>query len=98
MDNAYNKVAEELNLDVKAVREAYQFYWKFIRKTITSFNIKKSFNREAFDSQKTYFNLSNLGRLYVEINDKQIEYYERYVQSQRSKGSTEPCVTDSQQV
>lgn len=57
------EVAIELNLPVEVVKLAYESYWDFIRRTITSLPLKEPLNEEDFSKLRTNFNIPSLGKL-----------------------------------
>lgn len=59
----YTKVADELNLPIEVVIEAYKSYWKFIRKTIQELPLKENLSNDEFLKLKRNFNLPSLGKL-----------------------------------
>ena len=63
MLNLYKQVAEEMNIPVEVVKEAYLSYWKFIRKTIQELPLKQDLSEEQFAKLKTNFNIVSLGKL-----------------------------------
>lgn len=71
MLNLYKQVAEEMNIPVEVVKEAYLSYWKFIRKTIQELPLKNDLSEEEFAKLKTNFNIVSLGKLSCD--------YDRYV-------------------
>ena len=71
MLNLYKQVAEEMNIPVEVVKEAYLSYWKFIRKTIQELPLKDNLSEEEFAKLKTNFNIVSLGKLSCN--------YDRYV-------------------
>lgn len=78
MLNLYKRVAEEMNIPVEVVKEAYLSYWKFIRKTIQELPLKDDLSEEEFAKLRTNFNIVSLGKLSCD--------YDRYVKlKQREK-------------
>lgn len=71
MLNLYKQVAEEMNIPVEVIKEAYLSYWKFIRKTIQELPLKNDLSEEEFAKLKTNFNIVSLGKLSCD--------YDRYV-------------------
>ena len=71
MLNLYKQVAEEMNIPVEVVKEAYLSYWKFIRKTIQELPLKDDLSEEEFAKLRTNFNIVSLGKLSCD--------YDRYV-------------------
>lgn len=67
----YKQVAEEMNIPIEVVKEAYLSYWKFIRKTIQELPLKDDLSEEEFAKLKTNFNIVSLGKLSCD--------YDRYV-------------------
>lgn len=64
LSNVYKKVALELGLNESDVKEAYNLYWDYFRKSIESLPLKENLNEEGFDSLKTSFNVPSLGKFY----------------------------------
>ena len=78
MLNLYKQVAEEMNIPVEVVKEAYLSYWKFIRKTIQELPLKDDLSEEEFAKLRTNFNIVSLGKLSCD--------YDRYIKlKQREK-------------
>lgn len=65
LNELYEQVANELNLDPMVVKAAYQSQWQFIRNTIEALPLKGEFNEKRFTALKTNFNLPSLGKLYT---------------------------------
>lgn len=59
----YNKVAKDLNIDVKLVKKVYIAYWKFIKNQIQQLPLKENITEEEFNNLRTHFNISSLGHL-----------------------------------
>ena len=95
MTRLYDKVAQQLNLNKDDVKEAYGLYWKFIKETIATIPVKTVKNKEEFKKLKTYFNLSDLGKIYLYYNENKQKGYERYIQGKRSKSTVESCTVNS---
>lgn len=64
LNKVYEKVALELGLNESDVKEAYNLYWEYFRKSIESLPLKKNLNEEDFNSLKTSFNVPSLGKFY----------------------------------
>ena len=64
LSKVYEKVALELGLNSSDVKEAYNLYWEYFRKSIESLPLKDSLNEEDFNSLKTSFNVPSLGKFY----------------------------------
>lgn len=64
LSNVYKKVALELGLNESDVKEAYNLYWDYFRKSIESLPLKENLNEEGFNSLKTSFNVPSLGKFY----------------------------------
>lgn len=94
MKYTVKKVAKDLGIEEREVNKVYSLYWKFIRKTIESFDIKESFDREKFESTPHYFNLQGLGKLDVVVKDSYRDCYARYIQSKEGESTVEPCTPD----
>lgn len=57
------RVSKELNLPLKVVKEAYESYWLFIRKSITDLPLKEDLSEEDFNKLRSNFNIPSLGKL-----------------------------------
>lgn len=64
LNKVYEKVALELGLNESDVKEAYNSYWEYFRKSIESLPLKENLNEEDFNSIKTSFNVPSLGKFY----------------------------------
>lgn len=64
INSLYEKVALDLGLDKKDVKEAYKLYWEYFRKEIEKLPLKEDLNRDDFNSLKTSFNIPSLGKFY----------------------------------
>jgi hypothetical protein len=64
LNKVYEKVALELGLNESDVKEAYNLYWEYFRKSIESLPLKENLNEEDFNSLKTSFNVPSLGKFY----------------------------------
>lgn len=71
LNSIYEKVALELGLNKSDVKEAYNLYWEYFRKSIESLPLKENLNEEDFNSLKTSFNVPSLGKFYCT--------YDRYI-------------------
>lgn len=70
----YENVAKKLGIEETKVKEAYESYWKFIRETIESLDLK-NITEEEFNKLRTSFNIPRLGKLHCSYRKKQREYY-----------------------
>ena len=73
----YTKVADELNLPIEVVIEAYKSYWKFIKQTIQELPLKEDINEEEFSKLRTNFNVPSLGKI-VCTYDRMMGVKKRY--------------------
>lgn len=64
LNKVYEKVSLELGLNESDVKEAYNLYWEYFRKSIESLPLKENLNEEDFNSLKTSFNVPSLGKFY----------------------------------
>ena len=64
----YTKVADELNLPIEVVIEAYKSYWKFIKETIQILPLKDIQNEREFTQLRTSFNIPSLGKLGITLD------------------------------
>lgn len=64
LNKVYEKTALELGLNESDVKEAYNSYWEYFRKSIESLPLKENLNEEDFNSLKTSFNVPSLGKFY----------------------------------
>lgn len=63
LQDAVNRVADELDLPIEIVDKTYKGYWQFIRTTIQELPLK-NVDEDQFDTLKTNFNIPALGKLY----------------------------------
>ena len=56
-------IANKLELPKEVVKEVYESYWKFIRKTITELPFKEDISEEEFNKLRTNFNIPSIGKL-----------------------------------
>lgn len=63
MNKVYQKVAKQLNLDVKDVKKVYIAYWEYIKNHIQQLPLKENINEEEFNKLRTHVNISSLGHL-----------------------------------
>ena len=68
---AINKVAGELNLEVEVVDEAYKSFYGFVREKISELPLKEDLSEEDFNALRTNFNIPSIGKLHCT--------YERYL-------------------
>ena len=68
---AINKVAGDLNLEVEVVDEAYKSFYGFIREKISELPLKEELSEEDFNALRTNFNIPSIGKLHCT--------YERYL-------------------
>ena len=68
---AINKVAGELNLEVEVVDEAYKSFYGFVREKISELPLKEDLSEEDFSALRTNFNIPSIGKLHCT--------YERYL-------------------
>lgn len=61
---AINKVAGELNLEVEVVDEAYKSFYGFIREKISELPLKEELSEEDFNALRTNFNIPSIGKLH----------------------------------
>lgn len=64
LNSVYKKVALELGLDEKVVKEAYNAYWKYFREEVEKLPLKVDLSKEDFNSLNTSFNVPSLGKFY----------------------------------
>lgn len=84
----YKKVAEELGITEKEVRLAYKGYWMYIKDSLEQIPFKKGLNEEQFNTYKTNFNISNLGKFYCtyDLYKKRLKRY-KYVEDYKNNTS-----------
>ena len=58
----YKEGALKLGLNERDVKEAYQLYWNFFRKSIEALPLKEDLTKEEFSKLKTSFNIPYLGK------------------------------------
>lgn len=63
MNKVYQKVAQQLNLDVKDVKKVYIAYWQYIKNHIQQLPLKENITEEEFNKLRTHINISSLGHL-----------------------------------
>lgn len=59
----FEAVAKELSLEANEVKEAYYYFWEFIKQTIAAMSFENK-TKEELQSMKANFNIPNLGKLY----------------------------------
>ena len=62
LEKIYKEVALKLGLNESDVKEAYQLYWNFFRKSIEALPLKEDLTKEEFSKLKTSFNIPYLGK------------------------------------
>lgn len=62
---ALQQVANELNLPVKVVKEAYESFWYFMRETTKTLPLMDDLTEEQFNELRPNFNIPSLGKLGV---------------------------------
>lgn len=67
INEMYEIVGKELNIEPKLIKEAYEASWSFIRETIISLPIKGE-TIEDVNKLKASFNLPSLGKLHIGEN------------------------------
>lgn len=65
----YKKVGIELGVDENEVKKAYESYWRFARKIISSLPISGGVSKETFDTLKKNFRIKHIGEFFVEYNN-----------------------------
>lgn len=88
VDLFIRQTAKELDLPIGAVRDAYMAMWKFINKTISSYDFSDEYveTREEFSSHKNSFDVRYIGKIYLSYDwylkekdkIKQRRYWRRY--------------------
>lgn len=63
MDKIYKKVALELGISEKDVKDIYKSYWRFIRDKIEGLPLKEDLSLDEFNKLRTNFNIPSLGKL-----------------------------------
>lgn len=58
------QVSKEIGLPYEVTKEAYEFYWRFIRETIKNLPFKENLTEEEFNKYKTNFNIPSIGKLH----------------------------------
>lgn len=58
-----DKVSKELNIPIEVVKQAYESYWVYIRKSIVDLPFKQEVSQDDFSKLKTNFNIPSLGKL-----------------------------------
>lgn len=67
----FKQAAQQLNMPVDTVENAYRSFWKFVKKEIEALPLTDRLSEEEFCKYRTNFNIPALGKLYCT--------YERYV-------------------
>lgn len=81
LERIYRKVAKELKVDPKTVKDLYTSYWKAIREYISSLDLREDLTEEEFNKIKTNVNIPALGKLFCT--------YETYLNTLRMKDHVE---------
>ena len=68
LEKVYKEVALKLGLNESDVKEAYQLYWNFFRKSIESLPLKEDLTEEEFNALKTNINIPSLGKFNCTYN------------------------------
>lgn len=63
MTNIYKKVAKQLQLNDKDVKQVYLAYWAYIKDHIQQLPLKENITEEDFNKLRTHINISSLGHL-----------------------------------
>jgi hypothetical protein len=64
LNDIYRKAALKLGLKESDIKEAYNLYWEYFRRSIESLPLKEDLNEEDFSKLKTSFNVPSLGKFY----------------------------------
>lgn len=62
VEKAIKETAEELKLDSRDVKEAYNWYWKFFREYIGSKEFVNNLSEEEFSLLQASFNIPSIGK------------------------------------
>ena len=60
---ALEQVANKLNLPLEVVKEAYESYWRYIRRTISELPLKEDLSEEDFNKLRVNFNVPSIGKI-----------------------------------
>ena len=75
------KVAQDLNLPIEVVREAYFSFWRFIKDKMKDIPLKEDLTEEQFNKYRTSFNVPSLGKFTCSygrmLNVKKVKLYKK---------------------
>lgn len=77
MEEIFNRVAFQMGMSPETIETIYKAYWKFVKKHIEALPLKEGLNKEEFDKLRTSFNITQLGKFYVDY-DKYKKLLESY--------------------
>lgn len=76
-----SKVAQDLNLPLEVVREAYFSFWKFTKDKMKEIPLKEDLTEEQFNEYRTSFNVPSLGKFTCSydrmLNVKKVKLHKR---------------------
>ena len=76
LEKIYKEVALKLGLNESDVKEAYQLYWNFFRKSIEALPLKEDLTKEEF-SKLNIETIEKLSKLYHSTNVELLAKYMR---------------------
>lgn len=65
LNDAIDKMSQELNIPKETVKTAYYYFWEFLKTNIESLPLKEEMTEEEFNTLKTSFNVPSLGKFYT---------------------------------
>lgn len=71
------QVSKEIGLPYEVTKEAYEFYWRFIRETIKNLPFKEDLTEDEFNKFRTNFNVPSIGKLHCTY-DRYLKLKKRY--------------------
>lgn len=90
-----NYTSLKLGFPVEVVKEAYESYWEYIRKTIVDLPLKEDLSEEEFNSLRTNFNIPSIGKLACTYNRyKAIKDRFKYIEQLRNDSNNKESQTD----
>ena len=75
--NIYKKVAIQLGIEEKDVKQAYESYWKFFKDRMKFIKIGNNISKEEFEKQSTVFSILKIGKFYAPYTNKVRDFKEQ---------------------
>lgn len=90
INEIYEEVAKEFDLDVEVIKSIYELSWESIRQKIISFPLKGKVSKGDLKDYRMSFNLPSLGKLFTTeervLNIKErTKYIKNYVREIKDK-------------